>query len=51
MKDQANHGCCGQSEAAPHPTPGIKTKAHSYISVVLFYFIGYFIYLHFKCYF
>jgi hypothetical protein len=28
--------CCGQSEAAPYLTPGIKTKTHSYNISVFF---------------
>jgi hypothetical protein len=30
LEHEANHSCCGQSNAAPYPTPGIKTKTCSY---------------------
>lgn len=31
LEQERNHSCgCGQSEVAPYPTPGIKTKTYSH---------------------
>ena len=33
LEHEANHSCCGQSEAAPYPTPEIKTRTLFYCCV------------------